>query len=540
MKPSLTSIPRLAGNLNSWSGRLREILVRAVTPAPTAPAGTSYRISSEAFLRGLGLVMAVFFVSSAVQLPGLVGTRGILPLADSLRTVAASYDARRFFFLPTLFWFGADDVRLAAACWTGTVAALSLAAGFLPLPSLLVAWILALSVIVGGAEFFDFQWDFLLLETAFAALFIAPFRRFDPCRAASPPPLMRAILLWVLFRLLFFSGLAKLVSDPSWGSLTALKHFFLCQPLPTPAAWWAAKAPDPLLRAACLAVLVIELGVPLLFFLGSRLRRTAFLILVGYQAVLLLFANTHFLHFQVMLLALLLVDDAAWQRSPLLGPIVARFAPPGEASVFRPIWAITPYALLVLLITIPQTAADLGWRPSWPEPFRSAFRLNVPLRFVNHYGYTVTSTDRRPQIVLSGTLDGREWRDYRFRWAPGDVGILPGWSSPHSPRLEARLWLASYSRCEEVPWFQQFLGRLASGSPAVLALMAPDPFAGQAPLTVRSARFDYRFTTFGEWRKTGDWWIRVERGEFCPPVSNPDRLDARTNAGSSAVNPKSH
>ncbi len=494
---------------------------RSFTPDPAAPPERNFSISRDLFLRGLGLLLLAAFVSAGLQLPGLIGSKGVLPLAESLKAVAVDYGPRRFFLLPTLFWFHAGDLFLTGACWLGAACSLLLALGILPLPCLLAAWALYLSIVVGGAEFFDFQWDFLLLEMAFLALFLAPPLRLSPSRRKNLPPAMRWLLLWLLFRVVFFSGVVKLVgADPSWGSLNALRYFFQSQPLPTPPGWWAQKLPDPVLSGLCLVVLVIELGIPFFMLFGRRLRLASFAILAAFQAALLVFANTNFLNHAVLLLLLMLVDDAAWRKSLLLRPLTNRY--PERPLPGRTHWVLVPYFLFIAIVSIVQTAADLGHRGPWPSSLLSLYRFNVPMRLTGHYGYTLTSLDYRPQIVLEGTLDGREWKEYSFRWAPGDPKRMPGFSSPHSPRLEARLWLASYSRCEDVPWFQQFTGRLAMASPAVLSLLAKDPFNGQAPLTVRSMRYGYRFSDFPEWRRTGEWWVRFERGEFCPPVSKPD------------------
>ena len=40
---------------------------------------------------------------------------------------------------------------------------------------------------------------------------------------------------------------------------------------------------------------------------------------------------------------------------------------------------------------------------------------------------------------------------------------------------------------------------------------------------VRARLFDYRFTTTSERRATGAWWVREDRGLYCPPISLRDR-----------------
>ena len=68
-----------------------------------------------------------------------------------------------------------------------------------------------------------YQWDFLLLEAGFLAIFLKPaFTRVWLFR-------------WLLFRLMFESGAVKLLShDPTWRNLTALAVHYQTQPLPTP------------------------------------------------------------------------------------------------------------------------------------------------------------------------------------------------------------------------------------------------------------------------------------------------------------------
>src|SRR2546422_2821394 len=52
-------------------------------------------------------------------------------------------------------------------------------------------------------------------------------------RSRAPSEPMRWLVLWLLFRLMFLSGITKLASgDPTWGDLTALDYHFWTQPLP--------------------------------------------------------------------------------------------------------------------------------------------------------------------------------------------------------------------------------------------------------------------------------------------------------------------
>ena len=71
-----------------------------------------------------------------------------------------------------------------------------------------------------------YQWDLLLLEAGFLAVFL-------PLRTAIVPWLFRLLL----FRFMILSGCVKLLSgDPSWAALSALDFYYETQPLPTPLA----------------------------------------------------------------------------------------------------------------------------------------------------------------------------------------------------------------------------------------------------------------------------------------------------------------
>lgn len=55
-----------------------------------------------------------------------------------------------------------------------------------------------------------------------------------------------------------------------------------------------------------------------------------------------------------------------------------------------------------------------------------------------------------------------------------------------------------------------FLRRLLEADPATLRLLRDDPFDGAPPRWVRARVFRYRFSTRGERRASGHWWVREE------------------------------
>src|SRR5688572_28867775 len=97
------------------------------------------------FLRALGLIHVVAFVSMLVEVEGLVGSRGILP-ARSLLEAWGSEGWRRFLMLPTLCWLACSDRFLKGLCLAGILAGGLIAFGIATLPALVVAWIAYLSL----------------------------------------------------------------------------------------------------------------------------------------------------------------------------------------------------------------------------------------------------------------------------------------------------------------------------------------------------------------------------------------------------------
>jgi hypothetical protein len=60
-----------------------------------------YDLVAWLFLRGLGLIYLAAFVSVALQILGLVGSDGILPLGEYLDTAHAGWGTDAYWRLPT-------------------------------------------------------------------------------------------------------------------------------------------------------------------------------------------------------------------------------------------------------------------------------------------------------------------------------------------------------------------------------------------------------------------------------------------------------
>ena len=92
-----------------------------------------------------------------VQIDGLIGSRGILPLRDHLDRGAANTNGNPFWDAPSLFWWWPTDTALHVLCGLGCALSIALVAA-VPLegPVLLVLWALYLSLSQVGQVFLGY------------------------------------------------------------------------------------------------------------------------------------------------------------------------------------------------------------------------------------------------------------------------------------------------------------------------------------------------------------------------------------------------
>ena len=548
-----------------------------------------------AFLRALGIIYLIAFLSLWAQISGLVGSNGIQPAGRLIEVLKQQADAAkvgldRYHLVPTLCWWNASDGSLRGQCAAGALFAVLLIIGIAPAPCLFLLWLIYLSLATVCSEFLGYQWDYLLLEVGFLAIFLAPLQwlprvpwgqnirtlpRSPPhpgpltldggegdSRAALAQPADRRpqqhagedagaprpagsigprpsrivlwLLRWLLFRLMFESGCVKLLSgDPTWRNLTALTFHYETQPLPTWIGWYAHQLPVWAQKTSTLAMFCIELILPFFIFLPRRPRFWACCAFVALQVVIILTGNYCFFNLLTLALCLMLLDDAA-----LLRVIPAKWrslatldSRPSTRRLLRwPIQMIMPLACIVVVVSLMQLGGTLRLRIPWPSPLYSIYQWAYPLKSVNGYGLFAVMTRPRVEIVVQGSNDGRTWLDYEFKYKPGDVARWPGFVEPHQPRLDWQMWFAALSNVQQQPWFLGFCIRLLHGSPEVLALLEHNPFPKTPPHYIRAMRYEYHFTGMAERRKTGDWWRREYRGLYMPPLA----LEA-TNSGAAVV-----
>jgi predicted DCC family thiol-disulfide oxidoreductase YuxK len=465
-----------------------------------------YELVSWVFLRLLGAIYLAAFVSLGVQILGLVGHAGVLPLGDHLGAARHALGDTAYRILPTLFWLDSSDASLLAGCVVGAFLGLLVILNRSTRAALIGLFVLYLSYFYAGQDFTGFQWDLLLLEAGFLAIFLSSGSR-----------IVIWLYRWFVFRYLFLAGAAKLLSgDPTWRDFTALEYHFWTQPLPTPLAWYAAELPDWLLIGATAATLLVELGIVFLIFLPRRPRAVAACCIALFQALIVLTGNYNFFNLLSIAMCVLLLDDASLRRflpRRLVTRVRHRVRQPGRAAT------MIATALALVIVPVGLNRICLSLTGSGLPVARALQQLVSPLMIVNAYGLFAVMTTSRPEIVIEGSADGQVWREYVFRFKPGPVTRRARWSIPHQPRLDWQMWFAALGDRTDNPWFESLMRRLLEGSPPVLALFEADPFPDRPPKYVRAQLYDYRFADRTTRAATGQWWVRQLAGLYFPQVS---------------------
>jgi predicted DCC family thiol-disulfide oxidoreductase YuxK len=465
-----------------------------------------YALTQWLFLRILAAIYMVAFASLAVQATGLLGRQGIAPAHEFFERAGAGLGWMRYWAVPSVFWWNSTDMVLTGAAWLGVALSAVLLAGYLERLMLALLYALYLSFSLAGQDFLSFQWDALLLETGFLAIFFG--------HSGAMQNTVAWLYRWLAFRLYFLSGLVKLGSgDPTWRGLSALDFHYYTQPLPTVVAWYADKLPRWFQHASTFTALAVELGAPFLIFAPRRIRLAGAGLLLGLQVLIFATGNYTFFNLLAVAITLFLFDDQAL-RGMIWTPRRARFEAGPSSRVAR--LAAVAITLVILPLGLGRIFENAGTR--MPEPMAAVARYTSPFQIVNAYGLFAVMTTERLEIVVEGSDDGQQWRAYEFSYKPGDVRRAPRWAAPYQPRLDWQMWFAALGDYRSNPWFVGFAERLLEGSPSVLALMDRNPFPDHPPRYVRAVTYDYRFSSWEERRETRAWWHREMRGEYLPAV----------------------
>ena len=240
----------------------------------------------------------------------------------------------KYYAIPSLLWFAphfhgyileplqlftafktADTLQYLLCLW-GIALSLLLLIGrpriLMNSGSYFILWLLYLSHFKGGDRFMGFQWDLLLLEAGFATIFFAPFWHTKLYEVTPCDSVAREILRFLGFRLLFASGIVKLLSKcKAWWSLSAMHYHFETQPLPHFLSWYAHQmTPDIVKRYMVVATFVFEILAPPLFYSPFREHRIfSSLANILLMASVIVTGNYNFFNILTSTVLLVILDD---------------------------------------------------------------------------------------------------------------------------------------------------------------------------------------------------------------------------------------
>ncbi len=506
------SFYRWIADHRGWCGSLTKWLWGSSTLKPT------YEISGWLFPRLMGAIFVCAFISLWVQIDGLTGSQGILPVSSHLNAVHAHFAAagesgEAFRQIPSLLWFGASDRMLHFWLGAGTLCSFLLMLGIWPAPAAFFSWACYLSFAAAVPIFLNFQWDALLLEAGFLVVLYVPWIARLRWGISAPARLGRLLVWWLLFRLMFESGVVKLsgfdaTGYNAWLAGTALDFHYFTQPIPVATSWWFAHLPGWFHRLSLVAVIFVELLLPFGIAGPRRLRMTACWGICALMLLIIASGHYGFFNLLTLVLCVTLVDDRSWPdpvRRRVKGHGMPAPAPKLPEKVHH--WILTPLAALIICVTAVQLLTVL--RLISPATAQNVTAPFAPWRSTNSYGLFSVMTTERPEITVEYSTDALHWQTYRFRWKISpDRQDLP-FFLPHMPRLDWQMWFAAleFHASGRLPgWFTPFLAKLQSQSPPVLHLLESSPGDQIGPLYFRLSLDLLEFTSPDERRETGRVW----------------------------------
>lgn len=463
----------------------------------------NYVISSGLFLQLLGFVFFFAFGAFLFQIRGLIGKEGILPINRYLALISHHFGKTRVYHIPSLFWINCSDTALMSVVALGTLLSIFLFFNVYPAIVLPLLFILYLSIVSVGQDFLSFGWESFLLEITFNAFFLS----LTPV----PNPLIWISLNLLLFRFHFQGGAVKLLSrDKNWWNLTAIAYHYQSQPIPNTIAWYAYKLPLWFHKASTAIMFCIEMAVPFgIFVNSSEIRLFVFICFFGLQFFIWATGNFSFLNYLTVALSVILVSDI------YLIPLGFHQKQLSPTPLFLDIFVTAIGAILVTLQVMNL------WNHFFPPNriFTKLQRWVQPFHIINRYGIFAVMTTKRYEIVIEGSDDGEEWKEYLFNYKPSELNRRPRRISPYQPRIDWQVWFLPFNYYQNEVWFQNFLFHLLSGTARVVALLRHNPFQEKPPRYIRVLLYDYEFTDSKEKAETGNWWKRRFVGNYAPILS---------------------
>lgn len=479
----------------------------------------TYWLTRFVLLRLLGVVYAIAFLVAINQILPLIGSDGLTPVGNYLDRVASylGSNSAGFFRLPSFFWLWHSDVALQLFAWVGLLLSLLVIAGFANAITLFLLWIIYLSFVHVGQEWYGYGWEIQLTETGFLAIFLCPLLEMHPF-PKQPPPLAIIILFrWLIFRIMLGAGLIKLRGDEIWRNATALYYQFETQPIPGPLSRWFHFLPHGVLKVGVWFNHFAELIAPWFVFWPRIARHIAGVVIIVFQINIMLSGNLSFLNWLTVVPAIACLDDGFWSKV-LPGVLVTKAKSAAAHAVPSKPMQTTSWVIagLIALLSIQPVINMISPNQIMNTSFD-------PLDLVNTYGAFGTVGKERYNVVFEGTADAdstdkANWKSYIYKGLPVELDKPSPQIAPYQLRLDWQLWFASMSTPEEYPWTYHLLWKLLHNDKQVLSLFAGNPFEASPPKYVRAVLYKYSFAPPG----SKQVWQRERLGLWLQPFSVDD------------------
>jgi len=463
-------------------------------------------------------VFLVAWLSLASQIEVLIGSRGLLPVADWLGLLSGQSDVG-FAELPTWLWWSSSDTAIRFGAWLGAALSLVALLGLRPRLCFALAVPLYLGYAVAARSFLAFQWDNLLLEAGALAVFLPADRHAR---------WVHVLFRLLLFKLYFESGIAKYQSHlHDWQDGSAMSYYYETSPLPALLGWFAHNLPLAWHKLESRATLAWEILLPFAIFGPRRARLIAAVAFSLFQLLNIATSNYGFFCYLALALHVFLLDEADIER--VRSFISARIHLPrlerAQTLVNRTFVVVPQRAQVATAVLLSSFYVTLSLYLGVATFVRPAPKLETladladlvgPFRLVNTYHLFGHITRDRYEAEFQ-TFDGARWTEHDMRYKPGDPARAPPYVAPHQPRVDFLLWFyalgvrvfsARAYPPDTPPYVAMLLERLCDDPAAVQSLFSSE--LPSAPAAVRIVFYDYRMTDRAERAESGRWWRRTE------------------------------